>query len=98
MLAIDGFCGKRYNAESDGEIKSAVPIIITVGKADKAFSSGPVNGGVRIRNKNQVIWNVPLLSIYLRIYKVIILCYFPKKGNIYLKKYINFYIQRGYYI
>ena len=47
MLAIDGFWWKRYNTESDGEIKSTVPIIITVGRAGKAFSSGSVNGGGR---------------------------------------------------
>ena len=46
MLAIDGFCGKRYNAESDGARKSTVPIILTVGSQAKAFSSGSVNGGV----------------------------------------------------
>jgi len=50
VLAIDGFWGKRYNAESDGARKSTVPIILTVDKADKAFSSGSVNGGVRSRN------------------------------------------------
>ncbi|WP_207649935.1 hypothetical protein, partial [Butyrivibrio proteoclasticus] len=50
VLAIDGFCGKRYNAESDGEIISTVPIILTVGRACRAFSSGSVNGGVRRRN------------------------------------------------
>ena len=47
MLAIDGFCGKRYNAESDGARKSTVPIILTVGSQTKAFSSGSVNGGGR---------------------------------------------------
>ena len=69
VLAIDGFWGKRYNAESDGAWKSTVPIILTVGSQTKAFSSGSVNGGVRIRNKNQVIKTIPWLSTYLRIYK-----------------------------
>jgi hypothetical protein len=53
VLAIDGFCGKRYNAESDGARKSTVPII-TVGRAGKAFSSGSVNGGVR----NQLLTHI----------------------------------------
>ena len=32
VLDIDGFWGKRYNAESDGARKSTVPIILTVGE------------------------------------------------------------------
>ena len=47
VLAIDGFWEKRYNAASDGEIESTVPIILTVGSKTKAFSSGSVNGGGR---------------------------------------------------
>ena len=50
VLAIDGFWGKRYNAESDGARKFTVPIILTVGRACRAFSSGSVNGGVLSRN------------------------------------------------
>jgi len=44
VLALDGFCGKRYNAESDGARKSTVPIILTVGKMAAAFPAGSVKG------------------------------------------------------
>jgi len=57
--AIDGFWGKRYNAEFDGARKSTVPIILTVGIACRAFSSGSVNGGVR----SQAFTN--FLSLYI---------------------------------
>ena len=54
MLAIDGFCWKRYNADPDGERESTVPIILTVGKVARAFPTGSVKGGVRCQSLTHI--------------------------------------------
>ena len=66
VLAIDGFCWKRYNADPDGERESTVPIILTVGKVARAFPTGSVR--VAYAANNSPSTRKPLCN-HLRIYK-----------------------------